>query len=464
MWATGKPAHRNSHTIRLLFHGPLDRQGSQTVTIRTLTAAAAIAALALATAACGSPSSSSSQNSEGGKTLTYWASNTGTSLDHDKEVLTPQLKKFEEKTGIKVDLEVIGWNDLQTRIQTAVTSGQAPDVVNIGNTWASSLQSTGAFLPMDEDAMKAVGGSDKFLEAALETAGAPGQVPTSLPLYGMVYGLYYNKAMFAEAGLQPPKTYEEMVSAAKKLTKGGQFGLSLRAGSYSTNAHFAFLNSAQNGAELFDADGKPTFASDGVVAGVKRYLDLMQSEKVVKPSDVQVDSGQGVHEFAAGKVPMILGATIDSAILADGMKAEEYGVVPYPAPAGAKDIASFPAGINLSVFKNTKNKDGALKFVEFMTSSETQTALNDKFGTLPVLKGAKPTFLADTEKAKVLLDIYATQSKPLPLVAAEDQFESTVGKAMTQLFSKVASGSTVNEEEIRGVLETAQQQVAASAG
>lgn len=432
--------------------------------IRTLTAAAAMAALALSAAGCSSPNSSPSQNAEGGKTLTYWASNTGTSLDNDKEVLGPQLKKFEEKTGIKVNLEVIGWNDLQTRIQTAVTSGQAPDVVNIGNTWASSLQSTGAFLPMDDATMKTIGGSDKFVDAALETAGAPGQTPTSVPLYGMVYGLYYNKAKFAEAGIQPPKTYEEMLSAAKKLTKDGQFGLSLRAGSYSTNAHFAFLNSAQNGADLFDDAGKPTFTSDGVVKGVKRYIDLMQSEKVVKPSDVQVDSGQGVHDFTAGKVPMVIGATIDSIIQADGMKADQYGVVPYPAPAGAKDIASFPAGINLSVFKNTKNKDGALKFVEFMTSSETQKALNDKFGTLPVLKGAEPTFLADTEKAKVLQDIYANKSKPLPLVAAEDQYESTVGKAMIQLFSKVASGSTVSEEEIRGALDTAQQQVAASAG
>ena len=63
------------------------------------------------------------------------------------------LEKFTKKTGIKVNLEVISWNDLQTRIQTAITSGQGPDVVNIGNTWAASLQATGAFMPFDESAM-----------------------------------------------------------------------------------------------------------------------------------------------------------------------------------------------------------------------------------------------------------------------------------------------------------------------
>ena len=58
----------------------------------------------------------------------------GTSLANDKAVLTPLLNKFEKQTGIKVNLEVVGWNNLQTRINTAVTSGSGPDVVNIGNT------------------------------------------------------------------------------------------------------------------------------------------------------------------------------------------------------------------------------------------------------------------------------------------------------------------------------------------
>ena len=125
--------------------------------LRTLATTAAIAALALTTAACGGGNSGASGSSGssggsggGGGSITYWASNQGTSLDNDKQVLTPELEKLPEQTGIKVNLEVIGWNDLQTRIQTAVTSGQAPDVLNIGNTWAASLQATGAFLPFDD--------------------------------------------------------------------------------------------------------------------------------------------------------------------------------------------------------------------------------------------------------------------------------------------------------------------------
>ena len=140
---------------------------------RAILAGAIAAAVALVAAGCSSSGGSSGNAS--GSTITYWASNQGTSLDNDKQVLTPVLDDFTKKTGIKVKLEVIGWNDLQTRIQTAVTSGQGPDVLNIGNTWAASLQATGAFMPFDDAAMKSIGGSDKFVKTALETGGAPGK-------------------------------------------------------------------------------------------------------------------------------------------------------------------------------------------------------------------------------------------------------------------------------------------------
>src|SRR5699024_11967572 len=53
----------------------------------------------------------------------HWASNQGTSLENDKEVLTPVLEKFTEESGIEVSLEVIGWADILTRIQTAINYG-----------------------------------------------------------------------------------------------------------------------------------------------------------------------------------------------------------------------------------------------------------------------------------------------------------------------------------------------------
>ena len=440
--------------------------------MRLIVGALTVPAVALTMAACSSSGSSDSSGGStagggaSGATLTYWASNQGTSLENDKEVLTPVLDKFTQETGIKVNLEVIGWNDLQTRIQTAVTSGNGPDVVNIGNTWAASLQATGGFLPFDSAAMTSIGGADKFVPTALKTGGKEGEDPTSVPLYGLAYGLYYNKAMFKDKGLNPPTTWESMVSDAQKLTDTakGTYGMSIAAGSYTENVHFAFINGSQNGSDWFDSSGKPTFTEDGNVNGVLRYLDLMQKDKVVSASNAQYDNGtKSVNDFATKKVAMIINQNnAGNSITSNGMTNDEFGVVPWPAPTGGKDIATFPAGINLSVFKNTKNKDASLQFVKFMTSEATQTALGKPFSTLPVLQGAKPVFTTDAALAKTFQDIYENRSKPLPLVPAEDQFESTVGKAMNDMFAKIATGGTVTAADIKAAMQTAQDQVTAS--
>jgi len=144
------------------------------------------------------------------------------------------------------------------------------------------------------------------------------------------------------------------------------------------------------------------------------------------------------------------------------MSTDDFGVVPFPAPKGGEDIASFPAGINLSIFKNTKNKDGALKFVKYMTSMDTQTTLDKPYSALPVLAAAADS--VTDEQTKTFLDIYNNKAKPLPLVPAEDQFESTVGKAMNDMFAKIATGSTVSDSDIKTALQTAQDQVSQANG
>lgn len=425
---------------------------------------ALIGALALTATAC---SASGGDASSGDVTLTYWASNQGASLDDDKAILTPVLEKFTEETGVKVDLEVVGWNDLLTRITTAVASGSGPDVSNIGNTWATSLQATGGFVPFDQTNLAAVGGGEKFSQPALATGGAEGEDLTSLPIYGQVYGLYYNVQMLADAGIEPPTTYEEFLDAATALTDpaAGVYGFGITGASAGDNAHLAFINAAQNGAAVFDSEGNPTFTEDGVVQGVKRYVDLLQ-DGVVNPADAEYDNtSQAATDFANGKVAMIMSQNSASAVIeAAGMAPGSYGVVPYPSPAGGEEVSSHVAGINISVFKSTKHEADALKFVEFMTGDYAQGVLGKAYGNLPALKDGDTDFLEDPDIAATFLSIYNERAKPLPLVPAEDQFETTVGSAIADLFAKSATGGTVTEDDVKAALQAAQDQVAATVG
>ncbi|MFD6303647.1 ABC transporter substrate-binding protein, partial [Streptomyces sp. NPDC060223] len=192
--------------------------------IRAAAAGAVTVSMLTAVTACGGGSSTDGGSNDSPKTLTYWASNQGASVEIDKKVLQPELDKFEKDTGIKVELEVVPWSDLLNRILTATTSGQGPDVLNIGNTWSASLQATGALLPWDKAQFDKIGGKDRFVDSALGSTGAEGQDPAAVPLYSMAYALYYNKKAFADAGIsEPPATWDELVADGKKLTGDGKW-------------------------------------------------------------------------------------------------------------------------------------------------------------------------------------------------------------------------------------------------
>ncbi|MFF3560715.1 ABC transporter substrate-binding protein [Streptomyces sp. NPDC002574] len=434
---------------------------------RTTAAAAVAAALIASATACGGGSSTDGSGDGGSKTLTYWASNQGSSLENDKEVLEPELKKFEKQTGIKVKLEVVPWSDLLNRILAAATSGQGPDVLNIGNTWSASLQATGALRPFDAKAFDTIGGKDRFVDAALGATGAEGQDPAAVPLYSLAYGLYYNKKMFADAGIAaPPATWDELVADGKKLTKDGKYGLAVEGGNLSENVHHAFVFGKQHGADFFDASGKPTFTTPEAVAAVKQYIDFIAKDKIAAPGNAEYAANQSVADFATGKAGMLLWQAAGSSLKSHGMKPEDYGVaqVPFQTKGATGDTAvnSMVAGINLAVFKKTKNVDGALKFVKFMTSDDEQKILNGTYGSLPPVKAAQSDAAFSTPDLKVLADALANSAAPLPQVANESQFETTVGTAMKDLFAEAAAGHPVTTDTVKAALEKAQQQMPAS--
>jgi multiple sugar transport system substrate-binding protein len=436
---------------------------------RKLWTAAVATTLVAGAAACGGGSSDGGSDNSSPKTLTYWASNQGQSLQVDKNVLTPELKKFQKQTGIKVKLEVIGWNDLQNRILAATSSGEGPDVLNIGNTWSASLQATGALVQFDDSVMKKVNGTGRFVPSALAAAGAEGKPPTSVPIYSLAYGLYYNKQMFKDAGIAgPPATWDELVADGKKLTGNGKWGLAVEGASYTENSHHAFVLGQQHGADLFSKDGKPQFDSPGEVAAVKQYVDFMAKDRIANPSNAEYANQQSVTDFAKGKAGMLMWQAASSSLKKQGMSDDQYGVAPIPMPAtlpsGGKKVDSMVAGINLAVFKNTKNRDGALKFVKFMTSPDEQKILNSAYASLPAINDAGDAPAFDKPEAKVLKSVLSDSSAPLPQVPQEAQYETLVGNAVKKLFADAASGKAITTESVKAELHKANEQLTESAG
>jgi multiple sugar transport system substrate-binding protein len=401
------------------------------------------------------------------RTLVYWASNQGSSLDADRKTLQPELDKFEQETGIKVKLEVVPWSDLLDRLMAATKDDDGPDVVNIGNTWSASLQATGAFVPFDGRTLDKVGGRDRFVPSALAAAGAPGQPPSAVPLYSLSYALYYNRKMFADAGIaNPPTTWDELVTDAKRLTKPakGQWGLALESANPAENAHHAFTFSKQYKGQWFDGQGNPTFDTAANVDAIKRYVDLMAADHIVNPGNAGYAKNESRADFAQRKAAMLLWQAAGTSLQAQGMRTDEYGVAPMPFLAdpytqGGVRINSMVAGINMAVYKHTRNLTGALDFVEFMTSDKEQIILNKVYGSLPSVRSAYSDAAFRTPEQEVLFQVLNSTASPLPQVPAESRFETLVGNAMTELFADAAAGRPVTRESVKAKLGSAESKM-----
>nr|WP_218908731.1 extracellular solute-binding protein [Nocardiopsis sinuspersici] len=443
--------------------------GETETAVRTPPAALLSASTALglvaALTACGPGEDS------GDQTLTYWASNQGASVEEDQEVLRPALDRFTEETGVEVELEVVPWSELYNRILTAVSSGDAPDVLNIGNTWAASLQETGAFVPFEGEDLQAVGGEERFVGTSFATGGAEGEAPTSVPLYGLSYALFYNPTMFAEAGIEePPATWEEFVDTADELTRDtdgdgeiDQYGFVTEGGNERQNSHMAFILGQQQGGALWGEDG-PTFSSDEQVAAVKQWVDLMAVEEVVDPSSAEFSDGtQGISDFVDGRAAMtIVQGSARTTMAARGFDDYEVAQVPMPDPLPGEPVQSHTAGINISVFNDTDDKEGALRLVEHLTSPEEQVYLSQEFQTLPVATEAYDSEELQSESMDTFRTILAEHSAPMPLIPEEGQMETVLGGAISDLFARVATGDEVTEADVRQAMEEAETQMDAA--
>ncbi len=124
------------------------------------------------------------------------------------------------------------------------------------------------------------------MESALGSTSVQGQDPAAVPLYSMAYALYYNKKMFADAGIEkPPATWDELAETGKKLSKNGKWG-ARRGGFQPLQQHPPGVRPRQAARRglLHPLKARPTSPRTAAVAAVKQYVDLMARTRSSRPA------------------------------------------------------------------------------------------------------------------------------------------------------------------------------------
>src|ERR1700709_1905187 len=263
------PASR--HTRRLAAAGPHPRL--------RLAGAAPAPVLVLVATACGGSGGGANDDPNAKTTITFWH---GWSAPSEGKEIQGNIYAF-EKAHPNIRVKVVG-NITDDKINQALRAGgpKAPDVVSSFTTDnVGEFCPPPAFVDLGPFLKKSgINPAATFPQAQLDYTQFKGD-QCALPLLSDAYGLYYNKAMFAKAGITaPPKTLSEFDADAVKLTKSNgdsysQLGFMPSYHFYeSTITHFA----AQFDPTYFSDGGKATVANDpGLKAAYEWQKKLVDS-------------------------------------------------------------------------------------------------------------------------------------------------------------------------------------------
>ncbi len=343
---------------------------------RYLAAAATAAVLVLCATACGGSGGGASDDPNAKTTITFWH---GWSAPNEVKAIKDNIAAF-EKVHPNITVKAVS-NITDDKINQALRAGgpKAPDVVSSFTTDnVGEFCSSHAFVDLTPFLKKSgIDPAATFPQAQLDYTQYKGN-QCSLPLLSDAYGLYYNKAMFAKAGITaPPKTLSEFDADAVKLTKSNgdsysQLGFMPNYHFYeSTITHFA----AQFDPTYFSDDGKSTVASDpGLKAVYEWQQKLIESlggfQKLEKYRATVGDEFGAKNAFMAGQVAMLIDGEWRGGMIDDAKSGIDYGTAPFPVPDALADEygKGYTTGTIIGIANTSQKKNAAWQFVKFLTT------------------------------------------------------------------------------------------------
>ena len=397
---------------------------------RTTTVVALCLTTAMGLAACGRSTDSGATPGDTAKsvssgkatgTITVWA------FGGEGDALPKLAKEFEaDNPGVKVNVTGIPFDSGHDKLSTAITAGKTPDISQIGTTWMGEF-ATQALDPTPSSIDKSV-----FFEGAQKTTEVGG-TSYGVPWYVETRVVYYRKDLAAKAGITTmPTDWAGLKAMAKAMqTKAGaKWGIDLQPGgqgSWQSVMPFAW----SNGAEVATADQKKfTFDTPQMTEAVKYWQSYFTegiSQKQIPLNTIQPD-------FIKGTVPMFISGPWEMAGLEKdggaGFKAK-YGVMQMPKQ---KTATSFVGGSDLVVFKSSKNRDTAWKFVQWLSDPKTQVKWYGISTDLPSVKSAWTDSSLTGDEKLAIFGKQLEDAKAPPAIATWEQ----VAKAFDSEMEKVA--------------------------
>jgi ABC-type glycerol-3-phosphate transport system substrate-binding protein len=343
---------------------------------RTRHAIVAATATALALSAC----SADGSGDGGGQEVTLWMYPVIADQAASKEFWDTAEADFEKAhpdVDLAIELQTFDKRDAQ--ISAALAAGSGPDLVLITPDQAATYHAIGGLLPVDD----AVADSrDAFYPAALDSATIEDEL-FGVPVFQNVFTTAYNAAIFEDAGLEPPRTWDDLRAAAPGLAKEG-IAVMDYAGSPEQTLNLSFYPFLwQAGGQVFTDDGSDVaFDSPEGVEALQLLVDLQQEGALTPDAATDGPAVEGAP-IARGEAAMRATTSLTEYGQLQAAVGDEAAALGLPL-TGAEQVTYGNAGLlSLTSINDESDRQAAYDVLEFMSAADFQESLNAAAGNLP---------------------------------------------------------------------------------
>ncbi|WP_161304363.1 extracellular solute-binding protein [Streptomyces sp. SID5785] len=394
-------------------------------TALTATAALGVVIASSLLTGCGSSGS-------GDVTLKLVAADYGDSADNSSQKYWDALADAYEKDhpDTKVDVVVYSWEDVDRKVKEMVDAGKAPDMAQVGA--YADYAAAGKLYPVSQ--LLSVPVQADFV-GEMSKAGEVGGTQYGMPFAASTRRLFYNKDLFEKADIEPPKTWSQLVSAARALkAQGVTYPFALPLGGEEAQAE-TLIWMLSNGGGYTDNVGAYSIDTQQNIHALNWLKEDLVTPGLTGPTaPARLNRTPAFKAFADGDVGMLSGhPTLINMAKAKGL---DYGDVAVPGPDGTPKSRM---GVTdwMMAFKQGGHAKQVGSFLDYVYSEKNVLDFSREYTVAPVTVSASDVMKAapqDKALAPFIDELagatyYPANKTSWPEVSAEikKQIGTTVG-------------------------------------
>lgn len=271
--------------------------------------------------------------------------------------------------NVKIELDSLNTDQQKMKLKTQAASKEVPDITIVNpSAQMKPFVDAGLLAPLN-DMLDQNGLKDTFQKGILDYYTFNNNV-YALPDGNNLGVVYYNKELFSQAGVEVPKTFEDMVEAAKKLKAKGIIPMAIPEKDTWTGS-FLFMNMVlrtNNGPNFLKdvLDKKKTFEDPAFVEAVSKLQDLVQAG-AFQEGATSFDLTAGENLFKTGKAAMYYMGTWATGAIDDSSVKGKVGAFKFPTVGGKGNPDQFmlAPGSGFAISANSKHLKETKDFLNY---------------------------------------------------------------------------------------------------